>query len=101
MDSGISNKKWAQHLPGNIYYSINDYLGKVPDLHPLLKSRYDSVPQEIFDSYSFTKGAGSHCEVIALNKALKANFNASIDNFVIYVIRTDQSKTKPAGIDVS
>ncbi len=38
----------------------------------------------------------SHAEVITLNKALKANPNASIDNFVINVIRTVQSKTKPA-----
>ncbi|MER2028197.1 MAG: T7SS effector LXG polymorphic toxin [Solibacillus sp.] len=105
MDSGISNKKMGPAFAGAydkttgiIYYSINDYLGKVPDLHPLLKSRYDSMPQETFDSYTFTKGAGSHAEVIALNKALKANPNASLDNFVINVIRTGQNKTKPAGM---
>ncbi|MFP9131276.1 YwqJ-related putative deaminase [Niallia sp. BSM11] len=83
-------------LAGKINYAINDYKGLLPDFHPLIKSRYDSRPPEVIDSYTFTKGAGSHAEVIALNEALKANPNASLDNFVINVIRTGQSRTKPA-----
>ncbi|MCI4054716.1 hypothetical protein MMK25_02155 [Bacillus cereus] len=63
---------------GKIYYSINDYDGILADFHPLIKSRYDSMPQEVIDSYTFTKGAGSHAEVIALNKALKANPSAGL-----------------------
>ncbi|WP_026908820.1 hypothetical protein [Paucisalibacillus globulus] len=58
-------------------------------------NKYDSMPKNI-DSYEFTKGAGTHAEVIALNKALKANPNACIDDFVINVIRTGQNKNKPA-----
>lgn len=83
---------------GKIYHAINDYDGLLPDLHPLIKSRYDNIPQEVIDSYTFIKGAGSHAEVIALNDALKANPNASLDNFVINVIRTGHSRTKPAGM---
>lgn len=60
---------------GKIYYAINDYDGILPDFHPFIKSRYDSMPQEVIDSYTFIKGAGSHAEVIALNKALKAHPN--------------------------
>ena len=56
------------------------------------------MPKEIFDSYTFTKGAGSHAEVIALNDALKANPNAKLDNFIVNVIRTGQNNTKPAGM---
>lgn len=81
-----------------IHYAINDYDGMLPEFHPLISSRYNSMPQEVIDSYDFTKGAGSHAEVIALNKALKANPNGSLDNFVINVIRTGQSRTKPAGM---
>ncbi|WP_242274643.1 YwqJ-related putative deaminase [Bacillus cereus group sp. BfR-BA-01310] len=33
-----------------------------------------------------------------MNEALKANPNASLDNFVVHVIRTGQNKTKPAGM---
>lgn len=85
-------------ITGKIHYAINDYHGKVPDFHPLIRSRYDFMPQEVIDSYTFTKGAGSHTEVIALNKALKANPNANMDNFVVNVIRTGQNKNRPAGM---
>ncbi|MFJ7678588.1 YwqJ-related putative deaminase [Peribacillus sp. NPDC097198] len=54
------------------------------------------MPKEVMDSYNFT-GAGSHAEVIALNAALKANPNANLNNFTVNVIRTGQSKIKPAG----
>ncbi|PFL42781.1 YwqJ-related putative deaminase [Bacillus cereus] len=104
-DTGISKKKIGpafagvyDKTTGKIYYAINDYDGILPDFHPLIKSRYDSMPQEVIDSYTFTKGAGSHAEVIALNKALKANPSAGLDNFVINVIRTGQNRTKPAGM---
>jgi hypothetical protein len=83
---------------GKTYYAINDYDGILPEFHPIIKSRYDSMTQEVIDSYTFTKGAGSHAEVIALNKALNANPNVSLDNFVLNVIRTGQSRTKPAGM---
>nr|WP_244322202.1 YwqJ-related putative deaminase [Bacillus luti] len=104
-DTGISKKKIGpafagvyDKTTGKIHYSINDYDGILPDFHPLIKSRYDSMPQEVIDSYTFTKGAGSHAEVIALNKALKANPSAGLDNFVINVIHTGQNRTKPAGM---
>lgn len=56
------------------------------------------MPNEIIDSYEFTKGAGSHAEVIALNEALNTNPNSSLDNLVINVIRTGQNRKKPAGM---
>ncbi|KSU82178.1 hypothetical protein AS030_17655 [Fictibacillus enclensis] len=104
-DTGISKKKMGpafagvyDKTTGKIHYSINDFDGILPDFHPLLKSRYNSMPQEVIDSYAFSKGAGSHAEVIALNKALRANPNADLDNFVVNVIRTGQSRIKPAGM---
>ncbi|SFC55612.1 Pre-toxin TG [Bacillus sp. OV322] len=104
-DTGISKKKIGpafagvyDKTTGKIHYAINDYDGILPDFHPFIKSRYDSMPQEVIDSYAFTKGAGSHAEVIALNKALQANPSAGLDNFVINVIRTGQNRTKSAGM---
>ena len=101
---GISKKKLGpafagvyDKTTGKYFYSINDYDGLVPNLHPVIQLRYDSMPKEVMDSYNFTKGAGSHAEVIALNAALKANPNANFNNFTVNVIRTGQSKIKPAG----
>jgi hypothetical protein len=103
--SGISNKKIGpafagvyDKTTGKYYYALNDFNGIRPSFHPTIQSKYDLMPQEVLDSYQFTKGAGSHAEVIALNEALKANPNASLDNFVVHVIRTGQNKTKPAGM---
>ena len=76
----------------------NDYAGDMPNLHPLLDAKYNQMPQEILDSYKYTKGAGSHAEIIALNDALKASPNSSLDDFMVNVIRTGQNKTKPAGL---
>ncbi|WP_010677570.1 YwqJ-related putative deaminase [Bacillus timonensis] len=104
-DSGISKKKMGpafagvyDKTTGKYYFSVNDFDGVLPDFHPIIQSRYDSMPIEVRDSYEFTKGAGSHAEVIALNDALKANPNASLDNFIVNVIRTGQSRVKPAGL---
>ncbi|WLP61463.1 T7SS effector LXG polymorphic toxin [Bacillus pumilus] len=104
-DSGISKKKMGPAFAG-VYdkqtgkysYAINDYDGKLPELHPLINAKYDKMPKEVIDSYTFTKGAGSHAEVIALNNALKANPGASLDNFILNVVRTGQSRVKPAGM---
>lgn len=37
-----------------------------------------------------TKGAGSHAEICALNDALLADPEASVDNFLIYVMHGDK-----------
>ncbi|WEZ07864.1 YwqJ-related putative deaminase [Priestia flexa] len=104
-ETGISKKKLGpafagvyDKTTGEIYYAINEYDGILPDFHPLIKSRYDLMPKEVIESYEFTKGADTHAEVIALNKALKENPQADLDNFVINVIRTGQNRTKPAGM---
>ena len=103
--SGISNNKIGPAFAGvydkttsKYYYSINDFDGLLPNYHPTLQSKYDSMPKEVLESYMFTKGAGSHAEVIALNKALEANPNASLNDLIVNVIRTGQSKTKPGGM---
>ena len=103
--SGISNNKIGPAFAGvydkttsKYYYSINDFDGILPNYHPTLQAKYDSMPKEVLDSYMFTKGAGSHAEVIALNKALKANPNASLNDLIVNVIRTGQSKTKSGGM---
>ncbi|WP_260445452.1 YwqJ-related putative deaminase [Listeria booriae] len=91
--AGVYDKK-----TGEYYYAINDFMGEIPELHPLLDKRLLDMPQDVIDSYTFTKGAGSHAEVLALNKALQANPTASIEDFMVNVIRTGQAKTKPLGM---
>ena len=83
---------------GKYYYAINDINGDVPRLVPTLQTKYNSMSQEVIESYEFTKGAGSHAEIIALNDALKANLNATPNDFIVNVIRTGQNRTKPAGM---
>ncbi|MGT2717648.1 YwqJ-related putative deaminase [Streptococcus oricebi] len=68
------------------------------DLHPLLKERTLNASQEVKDSYLFTKGFASHAEIYAVNEALKANPNASIDDLLVNVIRTGQNKNYPLGL---
>src|SRR5690625_4162260 len=104
-DSGMSKRKIGPAFAGvydkstgKTFYAINDFEGILPNLHPFIKTRYESMPQNVIDSYTFTKGAGSHAEVIALNKALNATPKVNPNNFVINVIRTGQNRTKPAGM---
>lgn len=74
---------------GKVYTAINDVNGNIPEqLHPLIEERILNMPQDVIDSYTFTKGAGSHAEVLALNQALLANPGANVDDFLVYVNRT-------------
>ncbi|WP_260451090.1 YwqJ-related putative deaminase [Listeria booriae] len=87
------------HKPtGQIYHAINDFSGAVPNLHATLDGRLIHMPKEVKELYSITKGAGSHAEVIALNKALLAHPNAKMDDFMINVIRTGTNRKKPLGM---
>lgn len=53
------------------------------------------MPQDVYNSYEkFTKGAGSHAEVYAVNKALLDDPMASTNDLLVYVNRT-LGMTKP------
>lgn len=79
---------------GKYYSAINNFDGKKPgDLHPLLQERYNNVSQDLIDSYVKTKGFASHAEVYAVNEALKANPNATMDDLLVNVIHADKGKS--------
>ncbi|MGE8000556.1 YwqJ-related putative deaminase [Lysinibacillus sp. NPDC093190] len=91
--AGVYDKK-----TGKYYHDINTIDGAVPELAPLLRNRLDNMPKEVFDSYSkLSKGAGSHAEVLAVNKALMMNPSARIEDLTVNVIRTGINKNKPGG----
>ncbi len=57
------------------------------------------MPSDIRDGYKKTLGAGSHAEVNALNEALLARQNASLDEFMVHVISARKiNKYMPAGV---
>lgn len=96
-DIGLTNDQLGPAIAGaydkttgKIYTAINDYDGKIPsELAPIIKERIDNMPIDIYDSYSlYTKGAGSHAEVYAVNKLLLDNPNAKISDIAVYVNRT-------------
>ncbi|GFZ32147.1 hypothetical protein CSC2_26730 [Clostridium zeae] len=89
--AGVYNKR-----TGKFYSAINDMDGKIPrELAPIIDARIKNMPQDVYDSYiQYTKGAGSHAEVYAVNKALLDNPNALIDDLLVYVNRT-LGVTKP------
>ncbi|MCM3569786.1 YwqJ-related putative deaminase [Neobacillus mesonae] len=103
--SNITNKQAGPALAGVLdkttgkyYFGINNDLGYLPEnLHPLIEERIMNMPPDINEGYTFTKGAGSHAEIYALNEALLANPNANIDNFLVHVVRSGK-KLKPAGM---
>ena len=79
---------------GKYYSAINNFDGKKPgDLHPLLQERYNNASQDLIDSYVKTKGFASHAEVYAVNEALKANPNATMDDLLVNVIHADKGKS--------
>ncbi|KXT83685.1 YeeF [Streptococcus sp. DD11] len=79
---------------GKYYSAINNFDGKKPgDLHPLLQERFNNASQNLIDSYVKTKGFASHAEVYAVNEALKANPNATMDDLLVNVIHTDKGKS--------
>lgn len=74
---------------GKIFTAINDVNGAIPsELSPLIKDRIVNIPPEVLDSYIYTKGAGSHAEIYAVNKALLDNPNATMNDILVYVNRT-------------
>lgn len=79
---------------GKYYSAINNFDGNKPgDLHPLLQERYNNASQDLIDSYVKTKGFASHAEVYAVNEALKANPNATMDDLLVNVIHTNKGKS--------
>lgn len=79
---------------GKYYSAINNFDGNKPgDLHPLLQERYNNASQDLIDSYVKTKGFASHAEVYAVNEALKANPNATMDDLLVNVIHADKGKS--------
>ncbi|MGE7090721.1 YwqJ-related putative deaminase [Lysinibacillus sp. NPDC048646] len=84
---------------GEYYYALNDVKGNTPAMWaPQLEELFINAPESVKSSYKYTKGFASHAEVDAVNKALLANPNASIDDVLVNVIRTGQNKTKPSGM---
>jgi hypothetical protein len=59
----------------------------------LLQERFNNASHDLIDSYVKTKGFASHAEVYAVNEALKANPNATMDDLLVNVIHTDKSKS--------
>lgn len=73
------------------YFGINDLEGYLPsNLHPLLETRFSNMPESILNSYTKTRGAGSHAEIYALNEALwareKAGIATNLDDLYLNVI---------------
>lgn len=101
-NSGLTNTQLGPAVAGvydkttgRYFTAINDLDGDIPrELHPLIENRIKNMPKAVRDSYERTRGAGSHAEVYAVNKALLANPDANIDDLIVYVIKPG-SKTKP------
>ena len=83
--AGVYNKR-----NGKIYTTINDMNGNVlAELSTTIGERIENMPDDIFDSYiEHTRGAGSHAEIYAVNKALLDDPNATVDDLLVYVNRT-------------
>lgn len=75
---------------GRIYTAINDMDGEIPaELSKTIGKRIENMPDDVLDLYiEHTKGAGSHAEVYAANKALLDDPNATLDYLLVYVNRT-------------
>lgn len=92
-DMGLTNAQLGPAIAGayykktgKIYIAINDMDGKIPSiLAPIIKERIENMPQSIYDSYTYTKGVGSHAEIYVVNKLLLDNPDASIDDILVYV----------------
>jgi hypothetical protein len=101
--SGIGKKQLGPAVAGvydtktgKYYYGTNQPDGFLPEkMHELIKNRIKNMPQNIKDCYAKTKGVGSHAEVNALNEALLARPDASLDDFMVHVI-----STKPLGTNI-
>ena len=96
-DMGLTNKELGPAIAGvydkstgKIYTAINSIDGKIPgELAPIIKERIDNMPDDVLISYiEYTKGAGSHAEVYAVNKALLDNPDVNMDDLLVYVNRT-------------
>ncbi|MBS5988017.1 YwqJ-related putative deaminase [Clostridium sp.] len=85
---------------GKYYFGTNNIDGKAPSIqHDLIRERINNMPSDIRDGYKKTLGAGSHAEVNALNEALLARQNASLDEFMVHVISARKiNKYMPAGV---
>ncbi|NFS28747.1 hypothetical protein FDF12_14995 [Clostridium botulinum] len=83
--AGVYNKR-----NGRIYTAINDMDGEIPtELSKTIGKRIENMPDDVLDLYiEHTKGAGSHAEVYAANKALLDDPNATLDDLLVYVNRT-------------
>jgi|GEM_PF-3237501 len=92
-DMGLTNNQLGPAIAGvydkstgKYYTAINDIKGHLPnELHPLIKDRIDNIPSDLLESYIKTRGAGSHAEVYALNKALLDNPDVNVDDLLVYV----------------
>ncbi|HOV28159.1 MAG TPA: RHS repeat-associated core domain-containing protein [Pseudobacteroides sp.] len=74
---------------GKVFLAINDPNGYLPDdMHKFIKTRVEKMPQAVKNSYTYTKGAGSHAEVLALNNALLERPDAKLSDFIGYVLTT-------------
>ena len=85
---------------GKYYFGINNIDGKALNIqHDLISERINNMPADIRDGYKKTLGVGSHAEVNALNEALLARQNASLDEFMVHVISARKiNKYMPAGV---
>ena len=101
--SGIGKKQLGPAVAGvydtktgKYYYGTNNPNGKPPvEMHDIIKNRVENMPNDVLNSYIKTRGAGSHAEVNALNEALLARPDASLDDFMVHVI-----STKPLGTNI-
>ena len=93
-DMGLTNKELGPAIAGvydkstgKFYTAINNIDGRIPsELAPIIELRINNMPDEVLKSYmEYTKGAGSHAEIYAINKALLDNPNVNIEDLLVYV----------------
>ena len=101
-DMGLTNNELGPAIAGvynkangKFYTAINSMNGNLPEeLHPLIADRIKNMPDDLLLSYAKTRGAGTHAEIYAVNKALLDYENVNVDDLLIYVNRT-QGVSKP------
>ncbi|WP_374017571.1 RHS repeat-associated core domain-containing protein [Paenibacillus thiaminolyticus] len=84
----------------NLSTAFNHPEGKLPEqMHPRIEERIRNMPEAVRKSYEeMTRGAGSHAEVYASNRALLEHPDTGAEDIIIYVNRVNEPKAKPAEI---
>jgi hypothetical protein len=76
---------------GQTFFGTNHQTGLQPSIQSP-KIPFKAIPDDVLQSYSYTKGAGSHAEVNALNNGLLNRQGAGQSDFLLEVINSGGSK---------